>query len=212
MRELPRDRLVGTALRLFSERGFHATGIDTILAEAGIAKMTLYKHFASKDELILATLKRKCDELHPWMAQRVEALARGGRDRLLAIFDALREGCADPKFYGCIFANAAAEFHDVDDPIHAEAYRQKRWTEDFIHGLAVKAGARSPHALALQLCVLIDGAIVLTHLSGDTEPIRQAAAAARILIDDSLPKRGPKPGARAARPVRKRGAKSGRQR
>ena len=82
-----RDHLVDIALDLFSRDGFHATGIDKILAESGVAKMTLYKHFRSKDELILAALRRRDERFRNWFMRTVERRADTPRERLLAMFD-----------------------------------------------------------------------------------------------------------------------------
>ena len=83
-----RDLLINTALELFSREGFHATGIDRILSESGVAKMTLYNHFKSKDELILAALRRRDETFRNWFMRTVEASAETPRGRLLASFDA----------------------------------------------------------------------------------------------------------------------------
>ena len=86
-----RDHLVETARRLFYRDGFHNTGIDAILAEAGVAKMTLYKHFKSKDELILAVLRRQDEEFRNQLMRRVEKDHKGPRERLLGLFDVIGE-------------------------------------------------------------------------------------------------------------------------
>ncbi len=121
-----RDHLVDTALRLFYRDGFHATGIDKILAESGVAKMTLYKHFKSKDELILAAVRRRDEQIRNWLMRAAERRARAPRDRLLALFDALEEWFRSDDFSGCMFINASAEFGRCDDPIHAAAAEHKR--------------------------------------------------------------------------------------
>ncbi len=106
-RESPRDRLIDTVLSLFSRHGFHATGIDTILAETGVAKMTRYQYFASKDELILAALERQGAEFRDWLTERVNVSGRAPRDRLLATVTAAGEWCANPQYTGCIFVNGS---------------------------------------------------------------------------------------------------------
>ena len=87
----PRERLVQTAVRLFYRHGFHATGIDRILNEAGVAKMTLYKHFRTKEELILAALRHRHEQWMKWFVTRTEQLTPDPRRRLLSAFDALGE-------------------------------------------------------------------------------------------------------------------------
>ncbi len=105
-----RDHLVDTALEMFCRDGFHATGIDKILAQAGVAKMTLYNHFRSKDELILAVLRRRDERFRRAFVRAVERRASAPRDRLLAIFDALGEWFCRNDFTGCTFINASAEY------------------------------------------------------------------------------------------------------
>ena len=121
-----RDHLLETALRMFYRHGFHATGIDAILAESGVAKMTLYKHFGSKEELILAALVLRDERWRAWLDAAIGRAGPAPRDRLLAVFDALVEWFADPGFAGCLFVRAAAEFPDPAHPAHREAARHKQ--------------------------------------------------------------------------------------
>ncbi len=90
-----RDHLIDTALRLFYQQGYHATGIDRILAESGVAKMTLYKHFRSKDELILAALQLRDERFRNWLMAEMEAASPDPVERLLAMFDALEQLCRE---------------------------------------------------------------------------------------------------------------------
>lgn len=189
-----RDHLVDTAVRLFGRDGYHATGIDKILAESGVAKMTLYKHFRSKDELILAALRRRDERFRNWFVRAVEELGRTPRERLLALFDALEEWLARPDFAGCTFINAAAEFGDPDDPIHAAAAEHKRLVLGYIRGLARAAGAPDAEGLARQLMLLTEGAIVITQVSGrvsgqgsgEIGAAAEARRAAEVLIGQAL--------------------------
>ncbi len=181
-----RDHLVDTALKLFCRDGFHATGIDTILAEAGVAKMTLYKHFKSKDELILAALRRQDEQFRNWFMRSVERRGRTSAERLVAIFDVLEERCSDRGYRGCAFINASAEYGSHDDPIHAVAAESKRLTCAYLRELAVGVGAQDPEELARQLMLLMEGAIVLTQVTGEPGATRQAQKAASVLIRHAL--------------------------
>lgn len=182
MTSIRRDHLVDTALNLFSRYGFHATGIDRILSESGVAKMTLYKHFKSKDELILAALRRR-DELHRnWFMREVESLATDPRDRLLALFTALEDWFQSDEFSGCCFINATAEYADKDDPIHAAAAEHKRLIRTYVLELAEAAEARDAQELTDQLMLLMEGAIVSAQITGETTSAQQARFAAEILI------------------------------
>ncbi len=180
-----RDHLVDAAVKLFYQNGFHATGIDTILDEAGVAKMTLYHHFKSKDELILAALRRRDEMWRNSFERAVERVTQNPRRRLLAIFDAL-EAWFRGDFCGCMFINASAEFGRCDDPIHEASAEHKRLVQRYVTSLAEAAGAPDPPKLARQLCLLIEGASVLAHINGDAKVAREAKDTARELIDASL--------------------------
>ncbi len=178
-----RDRLVDAALELFYRDGFHATGIDKILAAAGVAKMTLYKHFKSKDELIIAALRRRDEGFRNWFMRAVERLGATPRDRLLAIFDAMEEWINDQDCAGCLFINAAAEYSGRDDPVRATAAEHKRLMLGYIRELAAAAGANDPEELAQGLMLLREGAVVQARINGSIEPVRQARRTAATLIE-----------------------------
>lgn len=180
-----RDQLIDTALDLFLENGFHATGIDRILAEAGVAKMTLYKHFRSKDELILAALKRRDERFLAWFMDAVERLGGTPRDRLLGIFDALGEWFSAKDFRGCLFINASAEFGQPDNPIREAAREHKRLVFNYVRGLTAAADARDAESLAKGLCLLMEGAIVMARVANETDSAGQARRAARVLIAEA---------------------------
>jgi len=181
----PRDRLVETAAHLFSRDGFHATGIDRVLAEAGVAKMTLYKHFRSKDELVAAVLDRRNAEVLAEVEAAVGA-APDARGRLLAPFDVLGSWCGGSAFEGCLFANAASEYGRRDDPVHAAAARNKRGIRDLLLREARSAGAPDPEALADELLLLHEGAIAVAYVLGDDGAAPRARALAQRAADRAL--------------------------
>ena len=180
-----RDQLIDTALDLFYRHGFHATGIDKILARSGVAKMTLYKHFKSKDELILAALRRRDENFRNWFMRAVERAASTPRERLLAIFDVLGEWTGGPDFSGCMFINASAEFAEQDNPIHAASAEHKRLVLAYVRELAAAAGATEPAALAEGLMLLLEGAIVMAHVAGQRDAAVQAKRAGAALLRDA---------------------------
>lgn len=184
-----RDQLVETALDLFSQKGFHATGIDKVLETAGVAKMTLYKHFRSKEELILAVLRLRDERWRNSFMRGVEKKAKAPYDRLLAMFDQIGEWFAAPGFCGCMFINASAEYADHQDPIHTAAAEHKRLVEKYVRDLTEQAGAIEPNLLAAQLCLLMEGAIVMTQVNPSEERGCAAMAAKKAgqsLIDQAL--------------------------
>jgi AcrR family transcriptional regulator len=183
-----REHLVETALRLFYTHGFHATGIDKILAEAGVAKMTLYKHFRSKDELILAALRRRDELFRNWLMGAMEHAASDPRERLLAMFEALDDWFNERAlgtlgFHGCAFIKASSEFDDADHPVHRACAEHKRMIVDYLTGLAAAAGAADPAALAEQLALLKEGAIVTAQVRGATNAAQQAKFIAQTMVD-----------------------------
>ncbi|GAB4512815.1 MAG: TetR family transcriptional regulator [Roseibium sp.] len=182
-----RDDLVDTALRLFYTQGFNATGIDRILAEAGVAKMTLYKHFRSKDELILAALNRRDEQFRNWLMGEMEKASADPRERILAMFDALEEwfngrAFKGLGFNGCAFINAASEFGDQQHPAHRTAAEHKRRIVEYLEVLCAEAGADDPAGLAEQLALLKEGAIATAHVRGIPEAARVARKMAEKLI------------------------------
>ncbi len=179
-----RDHLVDTAAILFQRDGFHATGIDTILAEAGVAKMTLYNHFKSKDELIVAALEVEGARYIAWLRTRADRAEEPG-ERLLAIFDALEEWFENEGFNGCVFMKAACEYGPVNDPVHVAAAAQKRAVFDYMLENAQAARLKDPRNLAQQLLLLHEGAIAVAHEFGAPIAARQAKRAAAVIIDDA---------------------------
>jgi len=181
-----RDHLVETALELFNAEGYHATGIDRILGTAGVAKMTLYKHFKSKDELILAALRRCDTRFRRYLQRGVEHRSDDPRAQLVAIFDVLGEWIRSHDFHGCMFINAAAEYGDPDHPIHRAATDHKNALFEWLRGLAEAAGAARPGDLAAQLLLLTEGATVTAQVNRQAPAAQQAKKAARALIDAAL--------------------------
>ena len=178
-----REELIETALELFCREGFHATGIDRIIAEAGIAKMTLYHHFRSKDELILAALRLRDERFRNDFMRRVERLSVDPRERLLGIFDVLAELFEGSSFRGCTFINACAEYGDLDSPVHGIAAEHKRLVLGYVRDLATAAGVRDPEVLARQLCLLMDGVIVTAQVSGKAGSAQDGRALAELAVD-----------------------------
>lgn len=185
----PRDRLLDTAGKLFYEHGFQGVGIDRILAESGVAKMTLYRHFASKDELIAAYLQRANQQFWEW-AESAMAGAATPEVRLLALFDALARHATSPECLGCPFQAAALAFPELEHPGHARALQNKVALRDRLAAMARQAGLRSPDSLAAQLLLLMDGAWVAARMFGPgNSPAANVRNAARALIEAHRPAR-----------------------
>lgn len=178
----PKERVFQTATRLFYQNGYRAVGVDTLSAESGIGKMTLYRHYPSKDHLIVAYLEDSDREF--W--DRFDEITRDGRsarEKILAFFAALQNYVISPDCHGCPFLNVASEFPELDYPGHRVAIQHKQSVIAKFHSMAAQAGARDPEALADQLFLLMDGAYMAARMFGENNPARHLAQAAQILIE-----------------------------
>jgi AcrR family transcriptional regulator len=181
-----REQIIDNALKLFYQNGFNATGVDRIISEAGVSKKTLYNHFRSKNELILAVLRKRDELFRNNMMRETERMAKEPRDRLLALFDVMGNWFHEKSFSGCMFINASAEFSDLKDPCHVLCAEHKKLICDYIEELAKQAGAQDPLELAKQLNLLIEGAIVNAHVEGDLEAGQRAKRMGEFLVDLAL--------------------------
>jgi AcrR family transcriptional regulator len=181
-RPAARERILGAASRLFLRDGFRAVGVDTVIAEAGVAKMTLYAHFPSKDDLIVAYLERANEGFWQWLEAAVAGVD-DPRARLIAMFDAVGRLANDRRCLGCTFQGTAAEFPDPGHPGHRVALAHKQAVLARLRTLAQDAGLRDPDGLAGQLLLLMDGAWVAARMFGPGNPSAQVAAAATALVE-----------------------------
>jgi AcrR family transcriptional regulator len=171
------ERILETADRLFYLRGIRAVGVDTIAAEIGISKRTLYNHFPSKDELIAAYLARRFRQ--PPSSDKPPA------EQILGIFDSLERRFASKDFRGCPFVNAVAELGAEDRAVKkiAVAFKESRrlWFRDLLMRLEVA----DPDHLATQLTLLVDGAIAQDLVRDDPSMALAAKEAARVLLGNA---------------------------
>lgn len=181
-----RERILEIAGGLFFRQGYRAVGVDTIVKESGLAKMTLYRYFPSKDDLIVAYLEQVNQEFWRWFHQAVESAAGQPREQLMAVFEALKKLVSGPRCYGCPFLVAAAEFPGPDSPGHRVALAHKQAVRDHFRELAVAAGARKPEELADQLLLLMDGSFAAVRMFGIPNPAVNVVVAAQVLIDAQI--------------------------
>jgi AcrR family transcriptional regulator len=179
-----RDRVLKTASRLFHREGIRAVGVDRIAAEAQVGKMTLYRHFATKDDLVVAVLEGRDGPARAALAAAMEHAGDDPAARLLAPFAMLEPWFTGPGFRGCPFMNAALELHDPDHPARAVARRHKAATRDAFASAARAAGCEDDAAAALadQLALLFDGAIAQAQTRDPRTVARAAHAAATALV------------------------------
>lgn len=161
-----RDRLVATARRLFYKEGPRAVGIDRVLAESGVAKMSLYRHFGSKEALILACLEEHERDYWKLWAERTAPAGATAADQLRNIMRFMAQRTSDPTYQGCIFLNTAQSFPDPEHPAHCYAVKHKTTLARRLRELCTKAGAKHPAELAQQLMLLINGAQATAGMLG----------------------------------------------
>ena len=179
-----RERIVETASELFYQYGINNVGIDLVIARSGVAKMTLYRHFRSKDDLVLAVLAKINHDLFAWLRARVAASRVRARNRPLAVFDALEEWFGTKEFRGCPFINTAAQLNNPGHRIHRAAWGYQQNLRGLFLELLREAGHREAPSLADQLLLLADGAIVRAAMEGDSGAARPARRAAARLLED----------------------------
>jgi AcrR family transcriptional regulator len=178
-----RQRIVDTAYELFSQRGTRAVGIDELIERAGVAKATFYRHFPSKDDLVLAFLKQR-EQLWVYEWVLAEAKERGATPeaQLLAIFDLFSEWFARDDFEGCSFINILLELDDRQHPARQECVAALERLRVALTSVAEEAGLRDPKDFALSWHILMKGSIIQAA-EGDLGAAKRAQAMARSLID-----------------------------
>jgi AcrR family transcriptional regulator len=182
-----RARILEVASELFYQHGIKAVGVDAIITQAEVARMSFYRHFASKEGLVLAFIHGRDEEFRGWLATQVERLAPDPHDRPLAVFDALAVRLATPGYRGCAFINTMVETANRNDLAHQAAADHKARVKDYLAGLLSDAGLDPQHAADLLL--LFDGAVVAAVREGSVEPAQQAKRLAALLLADTRPPR-----------------------
>jgi AcrR family transcriptional regulator len=193
-----KDRILETADRLFYLQGIRAIGVDTIAAEIGISKRTLYNHFPSKDALISAYLGRRFVQPRPSDKSPIE--------QILGTFDSLERRFASKDFRGCPFVNAVAELGSEDRSVRKIAVEFKESRRLWFRDHLMRLGVTDAEGLATQLAVLVDGSIAQDLVRNDPAMARAAKEAAKVLlanagvaIGGSNPAQTPRPGAKKPR-------------
>ncbi len=183
-----RARLIGVAIHLFYRHGINAVGLDCILTETGVSKTTFYKHFESKEDLVVAALQERDRwEMDAW-TQAVHVMAGDDpRAQLLGLIDILDVLFCDAGFKGCQFINAAAEFPDQRDPIHQAAAAHKRANWEMVRDMAKRAGSSNAQSFADAYTMLFEGTLVLRQVHDRNDAARAARPLVAKLIEDFLP-------------------------
>ncbi len=177
------EKLIEVARKLFETEGFHTTGIDRVLAEAGVAKMTLYNNFGSKDGLIVAVLNKSSTEMIARLRQIITEASTDPCEQILGVFDALAMWFSDPEFCGCMFQAAVAEFPDPQsEPAQAARAHQIAVANMFAE-LCTAAELPDPQALGQMLAMIASGAMCTARQTQTREPADHARQIAEILLE-----------------------------
>lgn len=177
----PRERILNTASVLFYAHGYRAIGVDRLIAESGVAKMTFYRHFPSKDDLIRAYLENASEQYWVWINGMI-AEHNPPRAQLEAIFEGVAKLASSPQCLGCAWMHAAAEFPDMTHPGHVAALEFKNKMLAKLEALSRAAKARDPEGLAQDLMLVMDGAWAAARVFGVGNHGARAGITAKNLI------------------------------
>jgi AcrR family transcriptional regulator len=169
-----RAKILEAATRLFYEKGTLAVGVNEVAEAAGVSKVTLYRHFANKDDLVAAFLRRRSDRVTAWLREVSEQAE--GPERVLALFDALERWFAEPAFKGCALVNGAVEARGVEAEARAIAARHLE------RHLGLLRELTGDDAVARRLLLLVEGATTVAFVRGDPSAARDARAVAETLL------------------------------
>ena len=178
-----RDRVFDAACDLFYRKGIRAVGVEEIVSTADVAKISLYRSFPSKDELVAAYLEARNAWYWRWWDEVVSRHPGDPKEQLRAVFRSLLRKVASEGYRGCPFTNSATEFPDPGHPGRRIAEANKRELRARLAALSAGLGARDPALLADQLLLLMEGAYTIGQTLGSPEPVRAVTAAADALID-----------------------------
>jgi AcrR family transcriptional regulator len=177
-----REHIIESALTLFKANGIHETGIDKLIKYAGVSKKTLYNHFNTKNDLVIAALTKDDERGRKNLVEDVENSSADAIEKILNLFDLYQDWFKSEEFRGCLYINSASEFTERDDPVRQICAKHKVLIEAYIAELASHAGVDEPALLAKKLNLLLEGAIVYTYVVQDQEAARQAKVMAEMLL------------------------------
>lgn len=170
-----RQRILDSTSQLFYAQGIRATSADKIIEDVGITKVTFYRHFRSKNDLVVAYLRSQVEQESAWFSSM--RISKDPVGSLQAIAKGIGTASCSPGFRGCAFINAAAEYSDPADPVREVLDAHRAWMLNEFASIATDAGAENPQAVARQFMMLRDGAMVNGYL-GDAQELADSLASA----------------------------------
>lgn len=183
-----KSKIINVATSLFEAKGINACGVDSIINESGVARATLYRHFPSKDLLIIAFLRSKADTFFDWLNQGLLSKERKPYDKLLELCNLMEEWISTPSFKGLPFHIGTIEFPETDHPVNQFSTALAKELQSFFAELAREAGATDPEGLSQQIIMLFEGAALVERVSPGTKTAAKAKEAALLIIRGTLKK------------------------
>jgi AcrR family transcriptional regulator len=180
-----RERILAEAFVLFYAVGIRAVGVDLLIGRAGVAKATFYRHFASKNDLVVAYVDRRRAAWLEWLTEAVAARTERPEERLLAVFDALADLFTDPEYRGCPVNNALVEAGEDAPGVCKAALAHQRDLVGYLARLATEAGRPAPAEVAQRWLLLIDGACAGAMRTRDGAPAAEARRAAELHLAEA---------------------------
>lgn len=177
-----RDLIIDVAIRCFEQFGYHGSGINHIIKQAGIAKTTFYRHFETKEALILAAIQKEDGRFRRNMIDYVTAKSNSPHEQLLLTFDFMDICFSHETFYGCMFITAATEFSDQNCLIFKEATKHKYYMMQYYKELAVLAGYKNPDEIATVMNVLHEGCVAIAQVKTDDHATMHAKNTAKNFL------------------------------
>lgn len=181
-----RERILAVAIEQFETQGIHASGINTIIAKSGIAKATLYKHFPSKNQLIMAYLREKSDRFYDWLNTKLSTKKPSSLETLFELCELFEQWMMTPEFHGFPFHSASVEFPDPTHPINNYSVELSLELQRYLSKIVAHTAVKDPETLGQQLTIIFEGAALIERLSPGIGAAKRAKNAAITLIKASI--------------------------
>lgn len=181
-----REKILIVATQLFESRGIHASGVDTIIAESGVAKATLYKYFPSKNQLIIEYLREKSNRFYAWINEKLADKKSDSQEVLFELCDLYEQWITTPEFNGLPFHIGSVEFPDPAHPVHHYSIELSNELQHYLSELAAIAGIKDAQTLGQQLTIIFEGGAMIERLSPNYGAAKRAKNAAITLIKASI--------------------------
>jgi AcrR family transcriptional regulator len=181
-----REKILTVATTLFETRGIHASGVDTIIAQSGVAKGTLYKYFPSKNELIIEYLKEKSVRFYSWLNFKLKDTQGESKEILFLLCELYEQWITTPEFNGLPFHIGSVEFPDPAHPVHHYSIELSNELHQYLSKLAEIAGIKDAQTLGQQLSIIFEGGALIERLIPGSGAAKRARNAAITLIEASL--------------------------